>query len=533
MIILRPYQQTVIDNLFDWFYTHPTGNPIINACVGSGKSIIISELCKRIITQWPNQRILMAVASRELVVQNYEKLHHLYPDADCGLYSGSLGKKNPHAQIVFATINSIYNKAMHTGAFNICLVDECHNISRKETGMYRRMIADYTRINPRFRTIGFTGTPFRGNGVLLTEGDEALFTDIASTISIKDMIEQGYLSPLSIKKTSVKTDVTGVKINNATGDYNIKQLANAIDKESITYAAVDEIIEAGYDRKAWLIFGVSIEHCEHINAALIARGINSAIVHGKTPKSQRDKLLANFKAGRIQALVNCMILTTGFDYPGIDLIALIRNTKSPVLYIQMAGRGLRTANNKEDCLWLDFTDTTSTLGPIDQIMGRKEPKKITDQSATLKICPVCQVECHFSSRLCECGHEFELTQSESIRAYAGDAPILSGSKQLIEISRLNFRLHTKPEKPDSLCVTYIQKDLRKENFKEWQCFNHEGYPRRKAENWWLKMGGKSPFPATVQESIERKHELNKPELISVRKKGRYSEIIDYVFNTKN
>lgn len=528
MIQLRHYQQTVIDNLFDWFYINPVGNPIVSACVGAGKSIIIAELCRRIISQWPNQRILMAVASRELVIQNYEKLHYIFPEADCGLYSGSLGKKNPHAQIVFATINSIYNKAMHTGAFNLCLIDECHNVSRKETGMYRQMIGDYTRLNPKFRTVGFTGTPFRGNGIWLTEGDEALFTDIAATVSIRDMLDQGYLAPLVLLDTQTKTDITGVTINSVTGDYNTRQLAHAIDKKSITQSAVDEIIAAGIDRKAWLIFGVTVEHCQHIHETLKAKGIHSAVVHGKTPKEQRNHLLAQFRAGRIKALVNCMILTTGFDYPNIDLIALIRNTRSPVLYTQIAGRGLRTAPGKQDCLWMDFTDTTSTLGPIDQIRGRPEPKEIK-QNAMVKVCPVCQRESPISAQFCQCGHEFTLIHEEKIHHQSSGAPILSGSKNLVEIDRIYYRLHSKPGKPDSLCVNYVQKDLRKDAIKEWLCFSHQGYARRKAENWWIKMGGKSPLPDSTNNALSRCSELNKPSLLNIRRNGPYTEVVDYVF----
>jgi DNA repair protein RadD len=137
---------------------------------------------------------------------------------------------------------------------------------------------------------------------------------------------------------------------------------------------------------------VDEQHCQHIYEELKAQGVTAGIVHGKTPTAERDRTFINFKAGRLRALVNCMIATTGFDYPGIDLLALIRNTRSPVLYTQMGGRGLRTASGKQNCLWLDFTDTTVTLGPIDQIKGRNEPKKQDRTTgSTLRACPACQL----------------------------------------------------------------------------------------------------------------------------------------------
>ncbi|MCF8000084.1 MAG: DEAD/DEAH box helicase [Methylovulum sp.] len=531
MISLRPYQEDAITALLNWFSRNPTGNPIINACVGAGKSIIIAELCRRIISQWPNQRILMVVASRELVKQNYDKLKSIYPEANAGLYSASLGRKDPHAKIVFATIGSIHNKAMHTGAFNLCLVDECHNINRKKTGIYRAMIAEYTRLNPRFRVVGLTGTPFRGDGVLLTEGDQALFTDIAVTISIKDMIEQNYLAPLVLSETITKTDISGVQINKATGDYNIVQLAKAIDREEITRSAVSEIINAGRDRKAWLIFGVDVKHCQHIYEELKAQGVAAGIVHGKTPTAERDRTFINYKAGRLKALVNCLVATTGFDYPSIDLIALIRNTKSPVLYIQIAGRGLRTAQGKQNCLWLDFTDTTSTLGCIDQIKGRKEPKKQDKAEIPSKQCPQCQAIYHLSEAYCVCGHEFMIAENAlTINHQASAAPILSdGLVCLFEVSRMGFRVHSKSGSPDSLCILYYPPDFRAAAIKEWLCFDHQGYARRKAEMGWLKLGGTLPYPDNVQEALLRSKELRKPDYLSISKTGKFNEVKSHVY----
>lgn len=535
---LRDYQELTIESIFQWFYENTQGNPIVNACVGAGKSIIIAELCKRVINQWPNQRILMAVASRELVAQNFEKLHSIYPEGKLGLYSAGLGKKNPHAQIVFATIGSIYNKAMHTGAFNVCIIDECHNVSRKETGMYRQMIADYTRLNPGFRVIGFTGTPFRGNGILLTEGKEALFTDIAATVSITDMLARGFLSPLVLADTVTKTDVTGVSINGATGDYNVNELAKAIDRDEITTSAVNEIIAAGQNRKSWLIFGVDVKHCEHIHEKLKSLGIYGAVVHGKTPKGERDLIIKQYKLGRIRYIVNCMVLTVGFDAPGTDLIALIRNTKSPVLYVQIGGRGMRTAPGKSDCLWMDFTDTTYNLGPIDKVKGRLEPKKKSSSGPVVKICPVCKAQSHANVRFCGCGHEFEILHDETIRQHSSDAPILAGVvySNAVEVSNWRFNVHKKPGSPDSLCVTYLavnEGNLPGAKYQEWACFNHQGFARRKAENHWLKLGGLQPIPASVDDAFLRLSELKKPDSIHVIKNGKFYEVISHGYNTPN
>jgi len=535
---LRPYQERTIEELFAWFMANLTGNPIIDACVGAGKSLIIAELCRRIIEQYPNQRILMAVASRELAAQNYEKLKEIYPEGDMGLYSAGLGKKNPHAKIVFATIGSVYNKAMHTGAFNLCFIDECHNVSRKETGMYRQMISDYQKLNPKFRVIGFTGTPFRGNGIWLTEGKEAIFNAIASKVGMRELLELGFLSPLVLSNTRTKTDISGVKINSATGDYNINELAKAIDRDEVTSAIVDEIIEKGHDRKAWLVFGVDVAHCEHLHEALKKRGISGGIVHGAMPTGQRDFIINQYKTGRIRYLVNCMVLTVGFDAPRTDLIALARNTKSPVLYVQVGGRGMRLHPDKANCLWLDFTDTTETLGAIDQVQGRKEViKKKESSGSASKKCPSCGAINQPTARFCACGFEFVVERNVSINAQSSDAPILSTgvNPNLMEVFNWSAAIHQKYEALDTLRVSYFP--LNAGNLTravaEYICFNHQGFPRRKAENWWAKMGGLLPFPSSTAEAKARFHELTKPTAITVIKNGKYTEIQGHVTSTSN
>jgi DNA repair protein RadD len=531
---LRDYQERVLRELFAWFVKFLVGNPIVSACVAAGKSIIIAEFCRRVIEMYPNQRILMVVSSKELVSQNYEKLRAIYPEGNYGLYCAGLGKKNGHAQIVFATIGSIHDKAMQTGAFNLCIIDECHLVNPKEIGTYRKMIADYTRLNPKFRVIGFTGTPFRGNGILITEGEQALFTDIATEISIGELLEQGYLSPLVLSETRTKTDITGVHIDSKTGDFKINELAKAIDRDDVTKSVVTEIIEAGHDRKSWLIFGVDVQHCEHLHEELERRGIHGAVVHGKTPKAQRDRILAQFKAHKLRYVVNCQILTTGFDHAATDLIALVRNTRSPCLFVQMGGRGLRVAEGKRDCLWLDFTDSTAVLGSIDTIRGRRENKNKKDGTPILKKCPICGAACPPAATVCECGHEFEIERNIKVNAVSSDAPILSSmipnKTDLCRVQSWSAKPHAKLGSPTSMQISYYAQDtssggnlsqLTATNHREWLCFDHTGYAKRKAEELWLKLGGKIPLPANTAEAVARFSELTQPEFIELKKEGKY------------
>ena len=184
-MILRPYQRRALDDLFAWFGRHPEGNPIVDACVGAGKSVLIATLCREAIEQWPETRIVMTVASRELCQQNLHKLLAVWPEAPASLYSASLGARQLGGAVLYSTIGSIYKKAHLLGAVSLLLVDECHLIGSAESGMYRQLIADLTKYNPGLRVIGWTGTAFRGNGIWLTDQDEPIFHGIAAKITMR------------------------------------------------------------------------------------------------------------------------------------------------------------------------------------------------------------------------------------------------------------------------------------------------------------------------------------------------------------
>jgi DNA or RNA helicases of superfamily II len=160
---LRDYQQRILSDLYAWFRRNPEGNPIVNACVGAGKSVMIAELCRQALSDWPETRIVMVVASRELCQQNLLKLYAVWPDAPAGVLSASLGGRDTQSQILFATIGSIAKRAHEIGHVDLLLVDECHNVNPAESGMYRTLITDLKRFgSTHLRVIGWTGTPFRG-----------------------------------------------------------------------------------------------------------------------------------------------------------------------------------------------------------------------------------------------------------------------------------------------------------------------------------------------------------------------------------
>jgi DNA repair protein RadD len=308
----------------------------------------------------------------------------------------------------------------------------------------------------------------------------------------------------------------------------VSQLARATDQAELVAEACAELVRLAAGRRRWLVFAVTVAHAHHLADELRrAHGITCAVVSAKTPKAERDATIRAFRAGRLRALVNVAVLTTGFDAPDVDCIALLRATQSPVLYVQIAGRGMRTAPGKADCLWLDFTDTTATLGPVDAIRGKAKPPATGDQQriAPVKYCDECGNPSPTAVLACiSCGHLFPEPQRVTHSTVTSTASVLSGSGPVWHsISSVGYRHHEGREgKPDTLRVDYFSGYRMVAS--EWVCLEHTGYARMKAEQWWRNRGGLA-VPATVEEALDSTGELREPARIAVQPDGKYTRIV--------
>lgn len=530
---LRPQQERCLDELWDWFVRHQDGgNPIVNACVGAGKSVMIAALAQRANREWPGTRVLVLVHQKELLQQNVERIMRVWPSAPVGIYSAALKMKQLGMQVTFATIGSIYKKAYDLGRVDIVLADECHLINPKNEGMWRTFLNDLSKTCPHVRVVGWTGTPFRGNGVWLTAGKDALFTHIASSITMRELLDAGLLSPLVPAATVTKIDTSDVRTQN--GDFVVADLAKKSDKAELVQATCDEVVVLGADRKKWLGFAVNVEHAEHICEALVARGVRAAVVSGDTPSAERDRSINDFRAGRLRCLVNVGVLTTGFDVPETDFIFLLRATQSPVLYVQIAGRGMRIAPGKTNCLWADFTDTTARLGPVDDIKGRPPAPK-GNAPAPFRICDRCGSQNPTGRLQCiDCGFQFPEPERIKHGTEASNAAVLSDQKTPanqteVFIDRVDYERHMKPGAPDSLRVEYWQGHLVAA--REWVLLSHDGNARRRAERWWQERSKIDAIPGSTADALEwlayDKRILRTPTSLILAKNGKYHDIIEY------
>lgn len=536
---LRTYQQRTIDALYNWWCAHPgiAETPLMVLPTGAGKSHVIAELVRLLFDTWPEShpRTVVLVPSKELAEQNAEKLAGYLPThISIGYYSASLGRKVPNADVIVATIGSIYKDAHLLGNIKCVIIDEAHlvNPDGKEAGRFRKFLNDLAK-TCNFRVVGTTATPFRGNGVWLTDGEDPLFTGIAATVTVGELLEAGYLAPLirPIDAITAHIDTTGVKTTG--GDYNIAELSERI--ESALPGVAENAVKLAVDRKKWIAFTATVENAQHLRNQLQQRGITCAVVTGDTPAADRKRFIAEFRAGHIRCLVTVLALATGFDVPDVDCIIWCRPTISPVLYVQGAGRGLRIAPGKTDCLWLDFSDTTERLGPVDAIKGRKKRKSKAEESiAPHRICDNCGERCPIHALECpSCGFQFPEPEPDNDPRTASNAAIMAHQVQPkivdYEISDVRYSIHQKEGKPDSLRVDYYA-GLRRVG-SEWVCFEHQGFARAKAEQWWDKRyPGEYPAPRTSSDANQRLIDdvfIRTPTAIRVNETGKYPEIIGY------
>lgn len=531
MITPFPHQRLAIDGTMDWFRANPTGNPVIVAPPGSGKSVILSLLTAEAIQTWPATRVLMLTHVKELIEQDSRALLRVWPEAPLGIYSAGLRRKDIYEPIIFAGIQSVWNKAYQLGHRDLILIDEVHLVNHKDTGIYRAFLNESKRINPRVRIIGLSATPFRTGHGSIIEGEDALFHAISYEIGLLELIDQGYLAPPITKATSTQIDVSGVQIRQ--GEYAAGQLERAANVSTVTEAALDEIEVYGQNRKKWLVFCTGVHHAENVAEAMRARGLQVGCITGKTPSAERDTLIKQYRSGPLRALTSVGVLSTGFDAPETDLLACLRPTCSPGLWLQMVGRGLRVAPEKENCIVLDFANNTLRHGPVDQIKAWSPKPKDTDAQAPVKTCPECKTIVATAVRECPtCGYEFSFDEHPKHEAKASDAPLLSRDiaprLEQHPVSAVHYHVHnSRHGGPPTLRTDYY--DAFSRIASEWICFSHEGYARTKAIAWWAKRAPGTPIPRDVTEAHARQNELMPPAAIIIDTRPKYPEIKQHVF----
>ncbi|WP_168015873.1 DEAD/DEAH box helicase [Halomonas salinarum] len=581
---LRPYQHEAVARTVAHF--RASDDPaVVVLPTGSGKSLVIAELARI-----ARGRVLVLAHVRELVEQNHAKYEAYGLSAD--IFSAGLKRKETGRQVVFGSVQSVINdlETFSAGDFTLVVIDECHRVSLSEDASYRRVIGALNDANPRLKVLGLTATPYRlGQGFIyhrhhhgMVRGDEdCFFKDCVFEQPLRLMVRQGYLSEPKRIDVAIEGYDFSALVPSVGGSFSDQALNEVVKGARATPGIVADVMARAEDRTGVMLFCSTVAHAEEVTGMLPAA--ETALITGTTASDERERLIGAFKAGALKYLVNVSVLTTGFDAPHVDLIAILRPTESVSLYQQIIGRGLRLAPGKQDCLILDYAGNPWDLyapevaaprpagdtepvqvecpqcGHANLFWGRMDgelviehfgrrcqglverasapPASTESTSATpameqcdfrfrFKICDQCGGENDIAARACgHCGERLvdpddKLREALKLR----DARVLRVSGMQLEAARNGRGL-------ERLKISYFDEDGT--SLAEWFALEtpaqryafHQAFLARH-----LRAPGTDWRPTSIQEVLEGEARLKAPDFVVGRKVGRFWQVRDKLFD---
>lgn len=504
---LRPYQHAAVLSVWDYLQSRDD-NPCVVIPTAGGKTPVMATLCRDAARLWGG-RILILAHVKELLEQTVDKLKAICPGVNIGVYSAGLGKRQTQGQVIVAGIQSVYQKACDLGPFDLILIDEAHLLPPDGEGRYQTFLTDARVICPHVRVVGLTATPYRTATGMICAPDNIL-NEICFQVSVRDLIEQGYISKL-INKSALQVDTSSLHLEK--GEF-VSEEAEKLMMD-VVEPACREIVRYSADRRSVLVFCQSINHAERVSA-LLEKYQESPVelLTGSTGSLLRAEIIDDFKCGNVKYLVNVNVLTTGFDAPNIDCVALLRPTMSPGLFYQMVGRGFRLCEGKQNCLILDFGNNVERHGTVDAIRpaeGKRTRNGSTERDGEkdvkVLVCPNCRSINPTGTRQCnDCQYQFPETEFVAKHGHkAGNQPLVSSGKPEwteYDVSDTFYAAHKKKGWEPGMPVT-LRADHQvshSEWITEWICVEHEGYANDKARAWW-RTHSLYPFPESTNDAV--------------------------------
>lgn len=392
MYKLRDYQQEAVDKTIKYFQ-RKRDPALIVLPTGAGKSLVIAELARI-----ARGRVLVLAHVKELVEQNYDK--YTSYGLTAGIFSASLGKKETEQKAIFGSIQSVARAdSSFFKDFSLVIIDECHRIAEEGGTQYQDVLSKLKEQNPSICILGLTATPYRlglgwiyeysHNGEVKSE-EPRFFKHCVYELPLSYMIKNKFLTrPVKIDIPVTSYDFSELTDKNKM--YTTSEVEELLkNQKRLTPLIVKNIIDIAekFNRQGVMIFTASVRHAEEVLSYLPE---DAAIVIGETDIQKRDQIVEDFKNKKFKYLVNVSVLTTGFDAPHVDMIAILRPTESNSLYQQIIGRGLRLSPGKEDCFVLDYTGMGHDIYAPE--ISDKKPSK--ESVPVLVTCPQCQFQNNF------------------------------------------------------------------------------------------------------------------------------------------
>ncbi|MCV6590616.1 MAG: DEAD/DEAH box helicase [Marinobacterium sp.] len=564
---LRDYQQEAVDATLKHFRKSDDAAVIVLP-TGAGKSLVIAELARL-----ARRRILVLAHVKELVEQNHSKYKAWGLEA--GIFSAGLKQKDNSHQVTFASVQSVQPSLEHfQGEYSLLIVDECHRISDNENSQYQQIIQHLKQQNPGLKILGLTATPYRlGSGWIYryhyrgyTRSDEPRpFEHCIYELPLRYMISRNYLTPPELVDATVaQYDFSSLRPDNS-GNYAAPAVNQLLVKHKrVTRAICEQIEQLAQQRQGVMIFAATVDHAREIHSYLPEA--QTALITGDTHNQERDSLIEQFKARQLKYLVNVSVLTTGFDAPHVDLIAILRPTQSVSLYQQIVGRGLRLSEGKTDCLIIDYAGNGFDL--FQPEVGT--PKPAPDSEPVQVFCPQCEFpnifwgktdgagnilehhgrrcqgfqedtqgnrqRCEFRFRFKECPHCGAENDIAARRCGQCNHPLVDPDDQLKAALQLKDALvircagMTFSRQGDRLRITYhdeqgeeLQESFNLSHQSQRQVFNRE-FGRR------FESGSTPRTFSNMDEALALETRFTAPDFVIARKKGKFWRVQARVFD---
>lgn len=368
MITLRENQTEPINKAIQFFTEKKPKPSLIVLPTAWGKSILTAFVAKN-----SNDKMIVLQPSKELLEQNYLKYCSLCGDfaLNAGIYSASFGRKDI-AHITYATIGSIKSLGakFKSLGFTKMLIDEAHLYPREANSMLGRFLKE----SGITHVLGITATPVKlqtnrdkdgqnfSKLVMLTSRSKKgnFFKDIIHVGQVAEMVRLGFWSPLQYETAGFDSSL--LVFNSSKSEYTEESVRRAYDANGGSEQIV-QALDRHSDRRHILVFVPSVEDA----ITLSKKYPNSAVIYGEMDKTERSQVIARFRAGEIRVIFNVRVLSTGFDYTGIDCIVLGVSTASIALYYQIIGRATRIDPEKTDALIVDLGGNVERFGRVEDI----------------------------------------------------------------------------------------------------------------------------------------------------------------------
>lgn len=399
-MMLRPRQTQLVERTLAALGQH--GNTLAVAPTGSGKTIMLSAVTGRVLTE-PDAKACILAHRTELTGQNRAKFSRVNPTLTTSVVDANEKSWQGHA--TFAMVQTLSRKANleQIPTLDLLVIDEAHHATSPS---YRAVIERAQQKNPKLLLAGLTATPNRGDGTGLRE----VFSNVADQITLGEMIAAGHLVPPRTFVLDVGAQEALGKVRRTADDFDMNEVASILNKAVINEAVVAQWKEKAAGRKT-IVFCSTVAHALDVCVAFNAAGVPAGLIHGELPDAERKACLAAYETGDVQVLVNVAVLTEGYDYTPTSCVVLLRPSSYKSTLIQMVGRGLRTVDPEEfpgvvktDCVVLDFGTATLMHGSLEQT-AKLEGKPVRE--ARFKECPECGAEVPASADSCAlCGYEW-------------------------------------------------------------------------------------------------------------------------------